>query len=208
MGLQFSCQACEVHAEIELDPSCASTLKVIHNFGRADTVDRDALARLVASISRFLDPEPAIAAAHTGEIDILDSRRLGGAWVLDQLWERLGVGAALHRVAADRRLDADATERVLFALVAQRALEPAPPTAPISPAAAGTTSTPRPPPHWPAPAVTTPWPTTCGSQRFGWHPAAAPPTGRAPNGSWCATTRMPPTATPRCATASSRTSRA
>ena len=35
-----------------------------------------------------------------------------------------GVGAALHRVAADRRLDADATERVLFALVAQRALEP------------------------------------------------------------------------------------
>ena len=98
--------------------------KVIHNFGRADTVDRDALARLVGSISRFLDPEQAIAAAHTGEIDILDSRRFGGAWVLDQLWERLGVGAALHRVAAERRCDADATERVLFALVAQRALEP------------------------------------------------------------------------------------
>ena len=98
--------------------------KVIHNFGRADTVDRDALARLVASISRFLDPEQAIAAAHTGEIDILDSRRFGGAWVLDQLWERLGVGAALHRVAAERRCDAEVTERVLFALVAQRALEP------------------------------------------------------------------------------------
>jgi hypothetical protein len=98
--------------------------KVIHNFGRADTVDRDALARLVASISRFLDPEQAIAAAHTGEIEILDSRRFGGAWLLDRLWERLGVGAALRRVAAERRLDADAVERVLFALVAQRALEP------------------------------------------------------------------------------------
>jgi hypothetical protein len=98
--------------------------KVIHNFGRADAVDRDALARLVASISRFLDPQQAIAAAHAGEIEILDSRRFGGAWVLDQLWERLGIGAALHRVAAERRLDADATERVLFALVAQRALEP------------------------------------------------------------------------------------
>lgn len=98
--------------------------KVIHNFGRAETVDRDALARLVASISRFLDPEQAIEAAHTGEIEILDSRRLGGAWLLDQLWERLGIGAALHRVAAERRLDAEATERVLFALVAQRALEP------------------------------------------------------------------------------------
>ena len=98
--------------------------KVIHNFGRAEAVDRDALARLVASISRFLDPQQAITAAHTGEIEILDSRRFGGAWLLDQLWERLGVGAALHRVAADRRLDADAAERVLFALVAQRALEP------------------------------------------------------------------------------------
>ena len=98
--------------------------KVIHNFGRAEAVDRDALARLVASISRFLDPQHAITAAHTGEIEILDSRRFGGAWLLDQLWERLGVGAALHRVAADRRLDADAAERVLFALVAQRALEP------------------------------------------------------------------------------------
>ncbi len=98
--------------------------KVIHNFGRAEAVDRDALARLVASISRFLDPQQAITAAHTGQIDILDSRRFGGAWVLDRLWERLGIGAALHRVAADRRLDAAATERVLFALVAQRALDP------------------------------------------------------------------------------------
>ena len=98
--------------------------KVIHNFGRADAVDRDALARLVASISRFLDPAQAIEAA-LGEIEILDSRRFGGAWLLGQLWERLGIGAALHRVAAERRLDAEATERVLFALVAQRALEPA-----------------------------------------------------------------------------------
>jgi hypothetical protein len=34
----------------------ASTAKVIHSFGRADEVDRAALARLVASISRFLEP--------------------------------------------------------------------------------------------------------------------------------------------------------
>lgn len=98
--------------------------KVIHNFGRAETVDRDALARLVASIARFLDPQQAIAAAHTGQIDVLDSRRFGGAWVLDQLWVRLGIGAALRGVAANRRIDGGTTERVLFALVAQRALEP------------------------------------------------------------------------------------
>jgi len=36
-----------------------STAKVIHNFGRAELVDREALARLVSSISRFLEPVAA-----------------------------------------------------------------------------------------------------------------------------------------------------
>src|SRR3954463_1571185 len=98
--------------------------KVIHNFGRADRVDRDALSRLVASISRFLEPDQAVAAAAAAEVEILDSRRLGGAWTLDRLWERLGIGAAVRRAAEGRQLDGQATERVIFALVAQRALEP------------------------------------------------------------------------------------
>jgi hypothetical protein len=42
------------------------TAKVVHDFGRADQVDRAALTRLVASISRFLEPEQAVAAAHGG----------------------------------------------------------------------------------------------------------------------------------------------
>src|SRR5664279_3284852 len=98
--------------------------KVIHNFGRAEHVDRQALARLVSSISRFLTPEQAVSAAAGAEVEILDSRHLGGAWTLDRIWERLGIGAAIRRVAAGRRLDGDAVERVVFALVAQRALEP------------------------------------------------------------------------------------
>jgi hypothetical protein len=102
----------------------SSVAKVIHNFGRAETVDRDALARLVSSISRFLTPEQATAAAAGAEVDIIDSRPMGGAWTLDQLWERLGIGAAIRRVATGRRLDGDAVERVVFALVAQRALKP------------------------------------------------------------------------------------
>jgi hypothetical protein len=61
--------------------------KVIHNFGRADTVDREALARLVSSISRFLTPKQAAAAAHDVEVEVLDSRRMGGAWTLDRLWD-------------------------------------------------------------------------------------------------------------------------
>jgi hypothetical protein len=98
--------------------------KVIHNFGRAENVDRQALARLVSSISRFLTPEQAMSAAAGADVEILDSRHLGGAWTLDRIWERLGIGAAIRRVAAGRRLDGEAVERVVFALVAQRALEP------------------------------------------------------------------------------------
>ena len=98
--------------------------KVIHSFGRADKVDRAALARLVASISRFLDPGKAVAAAAAGEVEVIDSRRMGTAWVLGRLWDRLEIGTAVRRVAAGRRLDGDATERVIFALVAQRACEP------------------------------------------------------------------------------------
>ncbi|HEX2289583.1 MAG TPA: IS1634 family transposase [Pseudonocardiaceae bacterium] len=102
--------------------------KVIHNFGRADRVDRAALARLVSSISRFLSPEQAVTAAgaaeFAGEVEVLDSRRLGAAWTLDRIWERLGIGAAIRRVATGRRLAGEAVERVVFALVAQRACEP------------------------------------------------------------------------------------
>ena len=101
--------------------------KVIHNFGRADLVDRDALSRLVSSISRFLTPEQAVAATTAtlgGQVEVLDSRRLGAVWTLDRMWERLGIGAAIRRVAAERRLDGETVERVVFALVAQRACEP------------------------------------------------------------------------------------
>jgi hypothetical protein len=98
--------------------------KVIHNFGRADQVDRQALSRLVSSIGRFLDPADAVAAASGSDVEITDARRFGGAYVLDELWRRLGITQSLSLAAAGRRLDPAVTERVLFALVAQRCLEP------------------------------------------------------------------------------------
>ena len=98
--------------------------KVIHSFGRVEQVDRAALGRLVSSISRFLTPEEAAAAASGMEVEVVDSRRLGGTWTLDRIWERLGIGAAIRNAATGRRLDGAAVERVVFALVAQRALEP------------------------------------------------------------------------------------
>jgi hypothetical protein len=74
-----------------------------------------------------LTPEQAGAAttaAAGGEAEVLDSRRLGGAWTLDRLWERLGIGAAIRWATAGRRLGGESVERVVFALVAQRACEP------------------------------------------------------------------------------------
>ena len=86
--------------------------KVIHNFGRAENVDRDGLARLVSSIPRFLTPEQAMGAAAGADVEVLDSRHLGGAWTLDRIWEPLGIGAAIRRFAARRRSDGDAVVRV------------------------------------------------------------------------------------------------
>jgi len=99
--------------------------RVIHNFGRADQLDREALRRLVVSISRFLEPAEAVSGGcGLEEVEVVEARRCGGAYVLDALFARLGISAALRTAAQGRRLDAALVERVCFALVAQRALEP------------------------------------------------------------------------------------
>jgi hypothetical protein len=113
-------------AHNERDPRTGTPkAKVIHNFGRADRVDREALGRLVRSIGRFLDPAEATAAAVPGQVDILQARPMGTAWLADRLWARLGIGAAIARVAAGRRVEAALVERVIFAMVANR-LSPRP----------------------------------------------------------------------------------
>jgi hypothetical protein len=100
-----------------------SRAQVIHSFGREDQLDREALARLVRSITRFLDPDQALAAQAPEGMRFLESRPMGGAWVLDHLWRRLGVASGIVRVAASRRVT-PLVERLLFCLVANRALDP------------------------------------------------------------------------------------
>jgi hypothetical protein len=99
-----------------------SAVRVVYNFGREDTANREALQRLVASVTRFLDPDAALAAS-AGGLEFTESRPLGGTWVLDALWSRLGIGKEMRRLLKGRRRD-EAAERVLFALVANRALAP------------------------------------------------------------------------------------
>jgi hypothetical protein len=105
------------------DPAAKrSRVQVVYNFGREDEANRAALQRLVASVSRFLDPEQALAAAGDG-LQFIESRPLGGTWVLDGLWHRLCIDTTMTRLLAGRRRD-ERAERVLFALVANRALAP------------------------------------------------------------------------------------
>jgi hypothetical protein len=113
-------------AHNERHPKTGSPVaKVIHNFGRADKVDKEALTRLVSSISRVLDlTDSATSGVTPSEVEVVDSRRLGGVYVLDELWSRLGIGKALIEAADGRRLDGAVVERICFALVAQRCLEP------------------------------------------------------------------------------------
>jgi hypothetical protein len=106
------------------DPAAKrSKAQVIYNFGREDEASRAAIERLVASLSRFLAPEAALACTAGEGFEFLDSRPLGGTWVLDGLWRRLGIDALLRQALKGRRRD-PAAERVLFALVANRALAP------------------------------------------------------------------------------------
>ena len=98
--------------------------RVIYTFGREDEVDRDALARLVASISRFLEPEAALAAGAPAGFDFLEAREQGRPHVVAALWSELGIGRALARVAGSRRYRRE-VEREVFAMVCQRTIAPA-----------------------------------------------------------------------------------
>ena len=100
-----------------------SRVRVIYNFGREDELDRDAIARLISSLSRALPAEQALAAGVGGDLAFVESRPMGAAYVLDALWRRLGIDNALRKLIQGTKR-ASEVERVLFALVANRALAP------------------------------------------------------------------------------------
>src|SRR5215210_220344 len=117
-------------AHNEWDPAARTArTKVLHSFGRADQLDRAAIERLITALTRVVGVEPAAAgpdrarAVGVPGLAFTDSRPVGGAWLLDGLWHQLGIDTLLRRLAGGTRRD-PLVERVLFTLVANRALAP------------------------------------------------------------------------------------
>ncbi|MEO3781613.1 IS1634 family transposase [Micromonospora sp. B11E3] len=102
--------------------------EVLVNFGREDRLDVDGLRRLVSSINRYLGEEDEVAAPLGAEearlLTVESSRPLGASWLLDGLWRLLGIDTALASRIDERKFRTD-VERILFALVANRAIAPA-----------------------------------------------------------------------------------
>src|ERR1700722_12742771 len=103
-----------------------SEAQIVHNFGRADQLDRAALQRLVDSINRVLHDDEALArgACEVPQIELDRVFELGVALAARTLWEDLGIGAAIRRCIAEGELTAR-HEAALFAMAANRLEQPA-----------------------------------------------------------------------------------
>lgn len=123
-------------AHTERDPETKAPVPhIIHNFGRADELDRNELIRLCRSIARVcgvevFDPlEENDDAGHRDEaglpegLSLIGSVELGTPYVIETLWEKLGIGSAIRKVAKASNCSVP-YERALLAMTANRLCEP------------------------------------------------------------------------------------
>ena len=102
--------------------------QILAHLGREDQLDRAQIERLIQSLARFLDPaaragvEARLGSAGA-ELDVERALPFGGSYVLERLWQRLGIAQTLSALLKKRAFQGD-VERLLFALVANRALDP------------------------------------------------------------------------------------
>ena len=71
-----------------------SRTKMLHYFGREDEIDREGVRRLVAALSRLLDPAGALAATSAGRAD---ARRPRARSAAPTCWTSCGAGWAWTR---------------------------------------------------------------------------------------------------------------
>ena len=104
-----------------------SRARILYNFGRKDRLDLDAVRRLIASLSRYLPSDEVVAPGEAvgagGVLEFVAAKRLGPAFVLDGVWRALGLHTVFERLLGERSFRTP-IERLVFAMVAQRAIDP------------------------------------------------------------------------------------
>ena len=97
-------------------------VKIVYNCGRADdAASTERLRRLARSILRRCAPEEIVAENPAWQV--VNAWPYGDLYVLEQLWQRLGIGEVIAEVSGGRKFDFD-VERALFAMVVNRACAP------------------------------------------------------------------------------------
>lgn len=105
--------------------------KIIHNFGRAEDLERDTLVRLCRSIGKVCGlqvRDPLAGEAVEDEdplarVQLIRSFEHGVPYLAAELWERLGIGPAIRTELAKAGASPE-LERALLATVANRLDEP------------------------------------------------------------------------------------
>jgi hypothetical protein len=99
-----------------------SEVRIVHNCGRAeDPQTAERLRNLARSILKKCDPEAIVQ--HSEEWRLIDAWPYGPLYVLEALWQRLGLVDIIADQLKGRQLDFP-VERALFAMVANRACAP------------------------------------------------------------------------------------
>jgi len=99
-----------------------SEVRILHNCGRAeDPHTAERLRQLARSILKKCAPEEIVQ--HSEQWRLIDAWPYGALYVLEALWQRLGIAAIMAEQLRGRRLDFP-VERALFAMVANRACAP------------------------------------------------------------------------------------
>ncbi len=98
--------------------------RILYNFGRADDPQvRERLRALARSILRRVAPEEILEARPDWKL--LDAWPYGDLYLLEQLWQRIGMPERLPALTRDDTRRTLPVERACFAMVANRCLAPA-----------------------------------------------------------------------------------
>ena len=105
-----------------------STARIIHSFGRADQLDREALVRLCRSIARVCGVkviDPLDDDDHQGglpkNVRIKRTVEFGTVRVIEKLWEQYGIGKTFRELTKKKQVP---YEKALLAMVANRLCSP------------------------------------------------------------------------------------